>query len=492
MVRLFLGVVAILLPTPAAADPLAWHWDEFGIVDAKTAHELMRGAVQSPEASVAFLADQFKAVPKPDSDEIAQLLADLDHPRFVVREQATLRLRDIGEVARPALEELFAKSSSAEARHRAERLLADFREQSLSAEELRLWRSLELLERIATPEAREVLDRLAEGAPEAWLTKHAQAARDRLDPTIPSPWEWDQVQPWEENPVLQGFPGVAYAVAVSPDGETIAAAGGRQLQLWDRVGEDQMAVWSVPGVVYALAFSPDGQTVATVGSGNLVLLWDIRTGVHRRFNGHTSTPRAVAFSPDGKTLATAGTDRVIRLWEMATGQERATLVGHTTTLRSLAFTPDGRWLVSSGSDKSVRLWDLNTDQTREPLLGHSGSVRAVAFSPDGTTLASGGYDDTVRLWDWATGQELRVLTGHPGNVLGLAFSPDGGTLISVGSGQAIRIWDVATGTERTALTAHQTSVNGVAFIPDGTAFVTAGSDRSVRLWELRPVAGNER
>jgi hypothetical protein len=41
-------------------------------------------------------------------------------------------------------------------------------------------RALEALEHMDAPEARELLQRLANGAPEAWLTKEATAALRRL------------------------------------------------------------------------------------------------------------------------------------------------------------------------------------------------------------------------------------------------------------------------------------------------------------------------
>jgi hypothetical protein len=47
---------------------------------------------------------------------------------------------------------------------------------------LRQTRALEALEQIRSPEARKLLERLAAGAPEARLTREAQAALERLAP----------------------------------------------------------------------------------------------------------------------------------------------------------------------------------------------------------------------------------------------------------------------------------------------------------------------
>jgi hypothetical protein len=48
-------------------------------------------------------------------------------------------------------------------------------------------RAVELLERIGTAEARQVLDVLASGSSEAHLTLQAQAALLRLEKRLPSP-----------------------------------------------------------------------------------------------------------------------------------------------------------------------------------------------------------------------------------------------------------------------------------------------------------------
>ena len=48
-------------------------------------------------------------------------------------------------------------------------------------ETLRSLRAIEVLEHIATPEARQLLARLADGAPGAWQTREAKAALERLE-----------------------------------------------------------------------------------------------------------------------------------------------------------------------------------------------------------------------------------------------------------------------------------------------------------------------
>jgi hypothetical protein len=65
-------------------------------------------------------------------------------------------------------------------RRRVESLLQKLEAKSPSVEQLRPLRAVELLEQIATPEARQLLEALAGGSRDAGLTRDARAALERL------------------------------------------------------------------------------------------------------------------------------------------------------------------------------------------------------------------------------------------------------------------------------------------------------------------------
>jgi hypothetical protein len=110
-----------------------------------------------------------------DAGEVARLVRDLDSDRFKTREQAMAQLERLEEGAETALRRLLAGQPSLEVRRRAEQLL-----EKLGSRRLRRDRALAVLERIATPAARECLQALAEGMPEAHLTQEARVSLERL------------------------------------------------------------------------------------------------------------------------------------------------------------------------------------------------------------------------------------------------------------------------------------------------------------------------
>ncbi len=99
---------------------------------------------------------------------------------MLVRQEAAANLLKIGEQAVPALRKVLASSPALETRKRVEDLVEKLTGGTLTAEQLRLIRAVEALERIGTPEARQVLRTLAQGAPAALPTREAEAALKRL------------------------------------------------------------------------------------------------------------------------------------------------------------------------------------------------------------------------------------------------------------------------------------------------------------------------
>jgi WD40 repeat protein len=241
---------------------------------------------------------------------------------------------------------------------------------------------------------------------------------------------------------------------------------------------------------WAVAFSPQGDTLAAAGDDGIIRLWDVATRRPvKNLTGHKDFVSCIAFSPDGRWFA-SGTGGLfsgnrpmeLKLWDAKTWTVVGDLPGHSFWITSVAFSPDNQTLASASGDKSVRLWDIASRTLRAELLGHTEMVTCVAYSPDGNTLATASLDRTVRLWDAATALELSTLKGHTLGVWFVAFSPDGKTLASAGDDWTVRLWDVGTGRQTAALN-NRSFVEAVAFTPNGR-LLACGGMAAVTFWDV--------
>jgi RNA polymerase sigma factor (sigma-70 family) len=168
-------------PRAGAKGTLAEAWDALADSDAKKGFQAQGRFLAEPDKAVEWIAKRVTPTAPPDPARVKSLIANLDNEDFAARERATVDLRDQGPLVAAALREVVANSSSAEARRRAEGLLKEIENGVLQPGELRALRSVEVLEWVATKEARARLHELTKGAPEARLTREAAAADRRLE-----------------------------------------------------------------------------------------------------------------------------------------------------------------------------------------------------------------------------------------------------------------------------------------------------------------------
>ena len=238
----------------------------------------------------------------------------------------------------------------------------------------------------------------------------------------------------------------------------------------------------------AIAVSPNGKSLASGGgSANpTIKLWSIQDGrCYYNLSGHTKEVWSVAFSSDGRMLASGGTDRTIRIWSTQTGECLQILEGHMHWVTSLVFSSP-EILVSGSFDRTMNFWDLQTGECLRTWQVDR-STCAIAFNPSSKTIASGGIERIVEVWDASTGACLQTLSGHTHFVWSVAFSPDGGFLASGSFDRTIRLWDLDTGECLQVLEGHESGVFSVAFIPQyGTArqLASSSADATIRIWDI--------
>jgi WD40 repeat protein len=348
---------------------------------------------------------------------------------------------------------------------------------------------------------------------------------------------WD-VQTGKQLRKIDAHKAMVAHVAFSPDGKVLASRGGLDgaVRLWDPLtgtrlqqftGLSNINPWRF-NFDLALAISPDGKTVAATTRDTLVL-YDVASGAElKRLPSHVYGITA-AYSPDGKLLATGGVDpgddqHSLRIWDVAVGKEirRCTLpkneaptyiswdpnnngklaaviaedfmhifdantgkevvpVKHYWPSR-VVYSPDGKTLASAGSGPTIRRWDAATGNEIAEQEGHESGVAAVAIATDGKLIASAGED--VRLWDATSGKLVRKID-IPGGATCLAFGPDGKTLAAGGLGRVVHLWETDTGKQISEFKGHNNSVRGLAFSQDGKLLATGDAQSTVRIWDVQ-------
>jgi hypothetical protein len=177
-----------------------------------------------------------------------------------------------------------------------------------------------------------------------------------------------------------------------------------------RSNEDVVLLWNVesnkevrryaknPRLVQALAVTPDGKTLAAGCNQSGLHLWDVLTG--RELRSITQAwPTALSFSPDGDFLAADGAGRgTACVYRVATGKPYRRLEAEKP-LSNVAFSPDGRTVAAVAGADTLVFFEAATGKARLRYASPQNGIRAIAYAPDGRAVAGAGTDGTVLLWD---------------------------------------------------------------------------------------------
>ena len=217
--------------------------------------------------------------------------------------------------------------------------------------------------------------------------------------------------------------------------------------------------------IVALAVSPDGATLASASWDHTVRLWPLGGGAPRVLEGHTQNVNGVAFTPDGKAVVSAAYDLTLRIWPLdgvgadhrdvadaaqrgrgraatarssrraptawcisstRAGQQKGEVQAAPTPVIALAVSRDGKLVAAAGIRGSVAMIERETRTLARTLVGPGLPVWSVAFLPDSRTMLTGGTDRMVRRWDAVTGDHIgAVAMGAPEDPLA-AYAGDPG------------------------------------------------------------------
>jgi WD40 repeat protein len=210
------------------------------------------------------------------------------------------------------------------------------------------------------------------------------------------------------------------------------------VRIWHTQGGDLVQVVKLGGPVAAVAFSPDGDSLLAAGGNGTTRIWSTGDWQPRASlsspKGRALVVRAV-FSPDGKYVATLDRSATARIWPVDGGLPIRTM--HNVS--SVSFSPDGSEVVTGGGDATARIFRTKDGLQLGLLRGHTDTVASARFAPDGAVVVTAGSDGTVRIWQAATEGSVAVVAPSGDSFVGDALVAADGRLVTV-SDDGVRLY----------------------------------------------------
>ena len=273
------------------------------------------------------------------------------------------------------------------------------------------------------------------------------------------------------------------ASSLSADGRTIAMAfSDKTVRLWDlETASVQPHQWILHAPATALAISPDGKTVA-IADGKVLRCWSPEGATRERAHFQLSERGAVtalSWSPDGLKLASVSANETVELWDVRSQVLLYTLSGlqtdYSVTRRGdeAAIAPtwslDGREhfiALRAGAilriDSSLAVFEIPTE------------TENVIYAKQKVSIEKNGVIDQI---------ECAYLSNND-SVLGLCCTDRRHSLASANTGGTVRILGID-GSVGSTFEGHTGSVTFIAPCGRGRLLVTGSDDRTIRVWRVK-------
>lgn len=272
------------------------------------------------------------------------------------------------------------------------------------------------------------------------------------------------------------FDDFLYNAEFSPDEETLLAAHGKQVSLWN-LKRKKLSEIKFQRRVRLARFSPDGKYIAVATQDTLTEVFD-RNGQSIGKFYYDAPFSSVAFSPDSKQIIGTTLDGFAIVWNIENQKQILELQNpNDDEIGSAAVSPDGQYILTSG--ENARLWDWQGNEIGS--YSHNEYIVSVAFAPGGKFLVTGSLDKTAKIWK-LNGELLAILEGHTGEVNSAKFSPDGNYVITASDDNTVKLWDT-NGNELFSYNKHNEPVLFADFTLQ-SEYIISNSGSQIRLWPI--------
>jgi WD40 repeat protein len=310
----------------------------------------------------------------------------------------------------------------------------------------------------------------------------------------------------------QGHSGKVHNLLFTPDGyRLISISEDKTIRVWNvQTGElikkfESQVGDGYEGMFYTSALSPDGKLLAVAGyqvsteKENYVIVIDIEQGTQvATAVGHSDVINSLSFSGLGNYLASGSADGTVRVWKM---EKFPTLITAVTLeiglpVYSVSFNRVTHDLAVACESNNVMVYSLaGLDKGEKKFTAkawhkHKGVLNKITYSPDGGYLASTSFDNELVLWN-SEGTAIRSIDKIKNVITAIAFSYDGKILAALDETGHGATYTVPAATKLTDFTGHDNTVFSAAFsaATNGNYMVASagGNNNEIILWN--PING---
>ena len=298
----------------------------------------------------------------------------------------------------------------------------------------------------------------------------------------------------------------------TPDGEKIITVSeDKTARVWNfNTGEmlkkfESQIGDGFDGMLYASAVSPDGKLLAIAGltptTDNQVYIAIIDLNKNKEVAtavGHTDVINSLAFTGDGKYLVSCSDDGSIKAWTIdnTNSYNVAATIPTGAPIKYMSVNPVTNDVAVAVEGKSeIQVYSLTGIQknalktTPRLFRKHKGEINKLSYSADGMFLASSSFAKEFFLWknDGVIAKEFPVTN----NINAIAFSHDTKILVALDDAGKGMSYGLPGGTKFTDFNGHDNTVFAAAFCPteSGNYIVASagGNNNEIYLWN--PING---